>query len=57
MDGPWTETSLDVMSRVFDYVVPISKVGEVARVIRRYLDGDETVLRWLIRFRIDAHKP
>ncbi len=57
VDGPWTETSLDVMSRVFDYVVPIGKAGEVARIIRRYLDGDKTVLRWLIRFRIDAHKP
>ena len=57
VDGPWTETSLDIMSRVFDYVVPIGKAGEVARIIRRYLDGDRTVLRWLIRFRIDAYKP
>jgi hypothetical protein len=57
VDGPWTEASLNVMSRVFDYVVPIGRAGEVARTIRRYLEGDKDVLRWLIHFRIEAYKP
>lgn len=50
--GPWTATSLEVMGRVFDYVVPIAKVGEVAQRIRDYLDGDRSALRFLIEFKI-----
>jgi hypothetical protein len=53
VDGPWTASSLDVMARVFDYVVPISRAAEVAEAVRRYLDGDRSVLRWLIHFRIE----
>jgi len=55
VDGFWSETSLDVMSRVFDYVVPIGRAGEVAKAIRRYLDGDKSVLQWLIGFRIERY--
>jgi hypothetical protein len=53
VDGPWTQTSLEIMARVFDYVIPISQCAEVAARIRDYIDGDRTVLRWLIHFRID----
>jgi len=56
-EGSWSNTSLEVMSHVFDYVVPIDKSIEVAKTIRRYLDGDDTVLRWLIEFKISAHTP
>lgn len=56
VDGPWTAPSLDVMSRVFDYVIPITKAGEAAEKIRCFLDGDKTVLRWLIKFSIVAYK-
>jgi hypothetical protein len=52
VDGPWTATSLEVMMRVFDYVVPIGRVAEVAALVSKYLGGDKTVLRWLIEFRI-----
>jgi hypothetical protein len=55
IDGPWTQKTLEVMSRVFDYVIPVEKASEVALKIRQYLDGDESVLRWLIKFRIDSH--
>ena len=55
VDGPWTVSSLEVMSRVFDYVVPIEKSQEVARKVRQYLDGDNSVLRWLIQFSIQAN--
>ena len=55
VDGPWTGSSLEVMTKVFDYVVPISRVSEVTEKIRDYLQGDESVLRWLIHFRIDPH--
>lgn len=53
VDGPWTTSVLNVMAKVFDYVVPIGKVGEVCDRIRNYLDGDDTVLQWLIHFRIE----
>lgn len=52
VDGPWTQTTLEVMSRVFDYVIPVERSHEVAQKIKQYLDGDETVLRWLIQFQI-----
>lgn len=56
VDGPWTQSTLEVMSRVFDYVVPVERANEVARIIRQYLDGDESVLRWLIQFQITPNK-
>lgn len=56
VDGPWTTSALDVMARVFDYVIPVLRAGEVARKIRDYLDGDESILRWLIQFRIEPNK-
>ncbi len=34
VDGPWTDVTLKIMSRVFDYVVPINQVDEVAAKIR-----------------------
>lgn len=52
IDGPWTDVTLKIMSHVFDYVVPINQVDEVAAKIRQYLDGDKSVLQWLIHFRI-----
>ncbi len=53
VDGPWTSSSLQTMARVFDYVVPIASVKEVARKVRDYLDGDTKVLQWLIHFRVE----
>lgn len=53
--GPWTAASLHILTKVFDYVVPVSKVPEVAQLVRQYLEGDTSVLRWLITFRIDPH--
>lgn len=52
IDGPWTDVTLKIMSRIFDYVVPIGRADEVAAKIRAYLDGDETVLQWLVNFKI-----
>ena len=57
VEGPWSGSSLEVMSRVFDYVVPIRNTPDVAKAIRRYIDGDTTVLRWLIYFSIASHQP
>lgn len=57
IDGPWTEVTLKIMSRVFDYVVPINQVDEVALKIRAYLDGDKSVLQWLINFKILRFRP
>lgn len=55
VDGPWTQPTLEVMSRVFDYVIPVERASEVAIKIKQYLDGDETVLRWLIQFQISPN--
>jgi hypothetical protein len=57
IDGPWTEVTLKIMSRVFDYVIPINQVDEVALKIRAYLDGDKSVLQWLINFNILRFRP
>lgn len=53
IDGPWTEVTLQIMSRIFDYVVPIGNIAQVARAIRDYLDGDKAVLQWLVTFRVE----
>jgi hypothetical protein len=53
VDGSWSRNVLEVMARVFDYVVPLSRVSEVCQVIQRYLNGDRGALRWLINFSIE----
>jgi hypothetical protein len=52
VDGPWTGETLRIMTKVFDYVVPLSTVSEVAAVISAYLQGDHSKLRWLVEFAI-----
>lgn len=52
VDGEWTGETLRVMANVFDYVVPISRVTDLADTLKAYLEGDETKLKWLIDFRI-----
>ncbi|MEH1765968.1 MAG: hypothetical protein V7K76_00335 [Nostoc sp.] len=53
VEGAWTRETLRVMANVFDYVTPLTRVSQVAEVIRAYLDGDETKLKWLINFNIE----
>jgi hypothetical protein len=52
IDGPWTSNTLTTIAKVFDYVIPIANVHEVAEVLEAYLSGDRSKLRWLIEFRI-----
>ncbi len=52
VDGEWTRETLRVMACVFDYVVPIGRVDDLANTLKAYLGGDATKLRWLIDFRI-----
>lgn len=52
VDGEWTAETLKVMAQVFDYVVPLRNVNDVARTISEYLAGDESKRRWLIEFSI-----
>jgi hypothetical protein len=42
------------MAKVFDYVVPLRHVNDLARVVAEYLAGDSTKLKWLIDFKITA---
>lgn len=53
VEGPWTQTTLQVMGRVFDYVIPVERAYEAAKKIKEYIDGDTKVLRWLIQFKIE----
>lgn len=57
VDGEWTKETLLVMAKVFDYVVPIGRVTELANTIKAYLAGDMSKLKWLIEFRIDQYVP
>ena len=52
VDGEWTGETLRVMANVFDYVVPISRVTELADTVKAYLTGDRSKLKWLIEFSI-----
>lgn len=54
VDGEWTRETLLVMAKVFDYVVPITRVTELVDTIRAYLNGDTSKLKWLIEFKIAA---
>lgn len=52
VDGEWTAETLRVMARIFDYVVPLAHVNDLAKAISDYLSGDVTKLKWLIDFKI-----
>jgi len=54
VDGEWTAETLKVMARVFDYVVPLRHVNDLAQAIGEYLAGDKSKLKWLIDFKITA---
>ena len=54
VDGEWTAETLRVMANVFDYVVPLRHVNDLARAIAEYLAGDTKKLKWLIDFKITA---
>lgn len=55
VDGPWTASTLDVMTRVFDYVIPIDKVSKLSKIISAYLQGDTSKLKWIIDFKISKN--
>lgn len=44
------------MSKVFDYVVPVSKSRELAKNINKYLNGDKSILKWIIDFEIHKNE-
>ena len=45
VEGDWTGATLRTMASVFDYVVPLARSGELARVLKRAADGDPSVLK------------
>lgn len=55
VDGEWSGETLRVMAKVFDYVIPIGRVAELADTIKAHLEGDQSKLKWLIDFRIRAN--
>ncbi len=54
VDGDWTAETLRVMAKIFDYVVPLRHVNDLAKTISEYLDGDRSKLKWLIEFSITS---
>lgn len=52
VEGEWTQATLKIMASVFDYVVPLSKSAELAKILKSAQEGDESVLKWLIQFSI-----
>lgn len=52
VEGEWTQATLKTMASVFDYVVPLSKSAELAKILKSAQDGDESILKWLIQFSI-----
>jgi hypothetical protein len=54
VEGQWTQATLKTMANVFDYVVPLSKAAELAKVLKQAQDGDESVLRWIVDFSISS---
>lgn len=52
VEGEWTQTTLRTMASVFDYVIPLSQATELAKVLKKAQDGDNSVLKWLIQFNI-----
>jgi hypothetical protein len=52
IDGPWTGETLRVLANVFDYVIPIARVADLAATLDAYLKGDRSKLKWLIDFKI-----
>lgn len=55
VDGDWTQATLHTMSKVFDYVIPLPQCPFMAKVLRKALDGDKSVLKWLINFSISEN--
>jgi len=57
VDGPWTGETLRILAKVYDYVVPIARVAELAATLEAYLKGDSSKLKWLIEFKVKAFEP
>ncbi|MER2169298.1 MAG: hypothetical protein ABS938_01555 [Psychrobacillus psychrodurans] len=54
-EGEWTNETLITMSKVFDYVVPLSDSEILAEKIKNYLDGDKSILKWIVDFSISKN--
>lgn len=52
VDGEWTAETLRIMAKIFDYVVPLAHVNDLAKAISSYLKGDLTKLKWIVDFKI-----
>jgi len=52
IDGPWTGETLRVLANVYDYVIPIARVADLAVILDAYLKGDKSKLKWMIEFNI-----
>lgn len=54
VEGDWTQATLKILATVFDYVVPLSKATNLAKMLKKAQDGDESFQKWLIDFSISA---
>ena len=52
VEGDWTQATLQAMANIFDYVVPLERINELAEILKRATQGDQTILKWLVDFSI-----
>jgi hypothetical protein len=57
IDGNWTTKTIDVMGRVFDYVLPVRMSAKAAEIVSAYMAGDQSKLKWLIDFQVIKNQP
>lgn len=53
VEGDWTSAALKSMAKIFDYVIPLKKANDLARILKKAVDGDQSVLKWLVEFKIE----
>src|SRR5262249_55439675 len=54
VDGELTGETLKAIAKIFDYVVPLSKIDELSQTLKAYLAGDKSKLKWLVTFKIES---
>lgn len=55
-EGEWTNETLITMAKIFDYVVPLADSEILANNIKKYVEGDQSILKWIIDFSINRNE-
>ena len=52
VDGEWTKATLQTMSQIFDYVIPIHESEKLAGYLKKACAGDKSIQKWIINFSV-----